>query len=146
MIRRSKLWIGCRRSFTTQYITKGWLLIISLRPMLRSFTARTYLRSRIKYSKHDMVWPASFSANNLFTCSPTAKKNERVVNDLEEQKERLSQIKAEYDQLQSSAVSYHFSAAWTFTQGLLGPSRENSESSWFPRERPSEVPRRSSTI
>ncbi|KAF8136293.1 HEC/Ndc80p family-domain-containing protein [Boletus edulis] len=33
-----------------------------------------------------------------------AKKNERVVNDLEEQKERLARIKAEFEQLHSSAA------------------------------------------
>ena len=35
---------------------------------------------------------------------PQAKKNERVANDLEEQTERRARIKAEFEQLQSSAV------------------------------------------
>jgi len=35
-----------------------------------------------------------------------AKKNERVVNDLEEQKERLSRVKIEFEQLHSSAVGF----------------------------------------
>ena len=62
-----------------------------------------FLRNKIRSSKTAMVRHFHVKGGILFICY-TAKKNERVMADLEEQKAKLHQAKAEYEKLTSSDV------------------------------------------
>jgi len=71
--------------------------------------------------------------------SSIAKKNEKALRDLEEQKEKLAQLQAELSQLQSSAVRSQNFPAMAISILLSGTLRKTPEDSRLPRERSCQV-------
>ena len=82
---------------------------------------------------------ASLAAHSTSSRSSIAKKNEKALRDLEEQKEKLAQLQAELSQLQSSAVRSQNLLTMAISILLSGTLGETPEDSWLPCERSCQV-------
>lgn len=112
--------------------TKPWRSSIFRRRMLASSVVTMYTRSKRKRWKLAMESFLS-SVSMLFLRISAAKKNESVLRDVEEQKERLVQLQGELAELQSSGVRYKVpSSVMTQTPfpDAIGKTPKNS---WVPR-------------